>query len=148
MALKAKFPSATCPTGKWGKRRKNMAAFLELNSDNVVIQAIAINDDVIGDKVFPESEEIGVAFCKSLYGEQTNWKQTSPDGLFRKRYAGLGYSYDARLDAFIPPKPYNSWVLNPVECVWQAPIEAPVDNKSYAWDEDSMSWKEIPYSGN
>ena len=67
---------------------------------------------------------------------------------FRKNYAGLGYTYDAERDAFIPPKPFNSWVLNETTCLWDAPIEMPADAgtgeppKRYTWDEDTVNWIE------
>ena len=62
---------------------------------------------------------------------------------FRKNYAGLGYTYDAGRDAFIPPKPYNSWVLNEDTCLWDAPVAYPDDGKRYTWDEDTTSWVEV-----
>jgi hypothetical protein len=62
---------------------------------------------------------------------------------FRKNYAGLGYTYDAGRDAFIPPKPFNSWVLNEDTCLWDAPVAMPDDGKRYTWDEDTTSWVEV-----
>ena len=79
-----------------------MAHFARVEN-NVVIQVIKINNEVIEDKPFPESEAIGVAFCKSLYGEDTTWLQTSYNANFRGRYAGLGYLYDSELDEFVEP---------------------------------------------
>jgi hypothetical protein len=117
-----------------------MACFAEINSENIVTQVIAVNDEVVGNKAFPETDQIGIDFCRSLFGQQTNWKQTSPEGAFRKHYAGIGFAYNPALDAFIPPKPYNSWMLNPVECTWECPVEMPSDGKSYRWDEDSINW--------
>lgn len=61
----------------------------------------------------------------------------------RKNYAGIGYTYDAQRDAFIPPKPFASWVLNEDTCLWDAPTTYPTDGKSYQWDEQSLSWVEI-----
>jgi len=65
-----------------------------------------------------------------------------PDGkpAYRKNYAGVGYSYDAALDAFIPPQPYPSWSLNTTTCLWEAPISYPTDGKSYIWDESTQTW--------
>jgi len=74
-------------------------------------------------------------------GDPSLWVQTSYTGSIRKNYAGIGYSYDAGLDAFIPPKPYPSWTLDGSTCRWQAPVPYPTDGKSYAWDEPSLSWK-------
>jgi hypothetical protein len=79
-----------------------MAHFAKIEND-VVTQVIVVNNEVLENKEFPESEPIGVAFCKSLYGENTNWKQTSYNGNFRGRYAGSGMNYDAELDEFISP---------------------------------------------
>ena len=63
---------------------------------------------------------------------------------YRKNYAGIGYSYDPQRDAFIPPKPFDSWVLNETSCLWDPPTPMPTDGKMYRWDEDTTSWVEIP----
>jgi hypothetical protein len=62
---------------------------------------------------------------------------------YRKNYAGIGYFYDLERDAFIPPKPFLSWILNEQTCLWAAPIPMPEDGKMYRWDEDSTTWVEI-----
>jgi hypothetical protein len=62
---------------------------------------------------------------------------------FRKNYAGIGYTYDSQRDAFIPPKPFNSWVLNETTCRWDAPVSMPIDNKMYTWDENTVNWVEV-----
>jgi hypothetical protein len=90
-----------------------------------------------------EQEAKGVAFCQSLFGVQTNWKQTSYNGNMRKNYAGIGYTYDAGRDAFIAPQPYASWVLNETTCNWNAPVAYPTDGKKYRWDEPTVSWIEV-----
>jgi len=86
------------------------------------------------------------------WGDPSEWKQTSyrtqggqhPEGKpFRFNYAGLGYSYDAQRDAFIPPKPFASWVLNETTCLWDAPTPMPTDGKFYRWDEPTLSWVEV-----
>ena len=86
------------------------------------------------------------------WGDPSEWKQTSyrtqggqhPEGKpFRFNYAGLGYSYDAQRDAFIPPKPFASWVLNETTCLWEAPTPMPTDGKMYKWDEPTLSWVEV-----
>jgi hypothetical protein len=61
----------------------------------------------------------------------------------RKNYAGVGYSYDRARDAFIPPKPFDSWILNEFSCIWEAPVLHPNDGKDYDWDEESQSWVEF-----
>lgn len=117
-----------------------MAHYAQLNNNNEVIQVIVVsNDNAPGE--FPESEAPGAAFCSNLLGGE--WKQTSYNGNFRKRYAGIGFTYSPEYDAFIAPKPFDSWVLNLETLDWKAPIDYPQDGKIYEWDEDSTSWIEI-----
>lgn len=120
-----------------------MAHFSQLNENNIVTHTIVVSNDVLNNTEFPLSEEIGINFCKSLYGADTIWKQTSYHGSFRKNFAGAGYTYDNVRDAFIPPKPYNSWILNEDTCLWESPVPYPNDGKLYAWDESTLSWVEI-----
>lgn len=117
-----------------------MAHFAELDGNNIVTQVVVVNNETIDNLPFPESEPVGVEFCQSLYGADTVWKQTSYSASFRKHYAGVGYIYDATLDAFIPPKPYPSWLLNTTTCDWEAPVPYPNDGKTYYWDEATLSW--------
>ena len=84
---------------------------------------------------------MGVVFLVDWSGGYTNWKQTSYNRSFRKNYAAVGYTYDVSRDAFIPPKPYNSWTLNEDTCLWQPPVAQPDDGNMYAWDEESLSWR-------
>jgi len=120
-----------------------MANFAKLNDQNVVIDVNAVANAVIDDLPFPESEPLGVTFLTDWSGGYTNWKQTSYNVNFRKNYAGIGFTYDAVLDAFIAPKPYPSWLLNTETCQWQAPIPYPTDGKRYYWNEDTQQWVEI-----
>jgi hypothetical protein len=92
-----------------------------------------------------EVESIGVAFCQRLLGG--NWVQTSYHGNIRKNYAGIGYTYDAAIDAFVPPQPYPSWVLNTNTAQWEAPVPYPTDGKDYTWDEATQSWVEAAAPG-
>lgn len=116
-----------------------MAHFAQLDENNVVTQVIVIhNSDCQIDGV--ESEQAGIDFCKSLFGASTEWRQTSYNGNMRKNYAGIGYSYDAGRDAFIPVKPFASWVLNEDTCRWDAPTPMPTDGGLYQWDEATTSW--------
>lgn len=87
-----------------------------------------------------------------LWGDPASWVQTSynthggqhPEGRpLRKNFAGIGYSYDAQRDAFIPPKPFNSWLLDEETCLWNAPVPMPTDGKMYRWDEETTAWVEI-----
>jgi hypothetical protein len=118
-----------------------MAHFAQIDEANLVVQVIVVNNSEINDLPFPESEPIGVAFCHSLFGADTNWVQTSFNGNFRKNYAGSGYNYDPGRDAFIPPQSYPSWTLNESSCQWEAPIPYPGDKEHfYYWDEAALTW--------
>ena len=95
-------------------------------------------------QVIVAEPEFFQTFIDSSPGE---WIQTSYDTQsstpLRKNYAGIGYTYDQTRDAFIPPQPYVSWVLNEDTCLWDAPTPYPDDGKSYIWDESTTAWKEI-----
>ena len=117
-----------------------MAHFAQLNENNLVTQVIVVNNATVDNLPFPESEPVGVAFCQSLYGADTIWKQTSYNGNFRANYAGIGYTYNLTLDAFVPPQPYPSWLLNTTTVQWEAPVPYPTDGEMYVWDEATLSW--------
>jgi hypothetical protein len=118
-----------------------MAHFAQLDENSVVLQVIVVNNSDCLDSNGQESEVVGVAFCQSLLGG--NWKQTSYNGTIRKNYAGIGYTYDSTRNAFIPPKPYASWLLDETTCLWDAPVPCPTDDKMYRWDESTTSWVEV-----
>jgi len=120
-----------------------MAHFAQLNEESIVSQVIVVNNDTIENLPFPESEPVGIAFCQSLFGADTVWKQTSYNSSFRFHYAGIGFTYDNVLDAFIAPKPYPSWLLDTTTCDWKAPVPYPTDGKEYYWDEATLSWVEV-----
>ena len=120
-----------------------MAHFAELNESNVVLRVISVSNEDILDGDGNESEEVGIAFCKSLFGEHTNWKQTSYNANFRKNYASIGGTYDEVRDAFIPPCPFLSWVFAEETCKWVAPIPYPDDGRLYTWDELNQQWVEV-----
>ena len=84
-----------------------MAHFAQLDENNIVLNVVVVANSDITDENGIEQEKIGIQFLKSLFGEDTNWKQTSYNKNIRKRYAGIEYTYDENLDAFIPPKPYE-----------------------------------------
>jgi len=119
-----------------------MAHFAKLDQDGVVLAVHVVVNDVISIDG-QESEQAGIDFLTDLYGHSF-WKQTSYNGSFRKNYAGVGHIYDYARDAFIPPKPFNSWVLNEDTCDWEAPIPCPNDDKAYNWSELTTSWVEYP----
>ena len=118
-----------------------MAHFAKLDNDNNVIQVIVVNNNDILDENGNESEEVGINFCTQLLGGI--WKQTSYNGNFRKNYAGIGYTYNEELDAFIPTKPFSKWVLNETTCQWEAPVAYPTDEKMYTWNDNKGEWEEI-----
>ena len=128
-----------------------MASFAKLDSNNIVTIVVSVVNEVIKDLNGVEQETIGVQFLRTLYNEpEAIWKKTSYNthgGVhnnggtpFRKNHAGIGYTYDSQLDAFIPPKPYNSWILNEDICLWEAPMPYPNDGNQYTWNEETQSW--------
>ena len=117
-----------------------MAHFAKIDENNVVLDVNVVDNNTVNNLPFPESEPVGVLFLTSWSGGYTNWKQTSYNGSFRVNYAGIGFTYDPVLDAFIPPKPYPSWLLNTNTCQWQAPVPYPNDGNLYIWDEATQSW--------
>jgi len=119
-----------------------MAHFAELDQNNIVLRVIVVNNSDIMENG-QESEAKGIAFCRSLFGQDTNWVQTSYSGSFRVRYAGIGYTFNPTLNAFIPPQPYPSWTLNTTTCDWDPPVPMPADGGLYVWDEATLSWKEV-----
>ena len=117
-----------------------MAHFAELDANNVVLQVIVVGNQDTADASGVEKEYIGAAFCERLLGG--TWKQTSYNGNIRKNYAGIGYSYNADIDAFVAPKPYASWTLD-ANAQWQPPVAMPTDGKMYSWDEVAQTWVEV-----
>lgn len=115
-----------------------MAHFAQLDNQNTVLQVIVIHNNELLDNGV-ESEAKGIAFCQSLF-PNTRWVQTSYNGNIRKNYAGVGFLYDPIRDAFIPPKPYPSWVLDEATCRWEAPVPYPTDGERYVWDEATQTW--------
>jgi hypothetical protein len=117
-----------------------MAYFAKLNLNNIVEKVISINNSVITDSNGIEQEQLGIDFINQLYNTNDTWKQTSYNNNIRKNYAGIGFTYDSQRDAFIPIKPYNSWVLNEQTCIWEAPVARPNDEGLYTWNESTLSW--------
>ena len=119
-----------------------MASFAKIGLNSKVIAVHSVNNEVIKDSNGVEQESIGIDFLTKLHGWAI-WKQTSYNNNFRKNYAGIGYTYDEDRDAFIPKKPFNSWILNEDTCHWESPITHPNDNKIYAWNEQIQNWELI-----
>jgi hypothetical protein len=110
-----------------------MAHFAKLDDAGIVLEVIVVTDDNA------PNEAAGVAFLTGIFG-YPNWKQTSYNGNIRKNYAGIGYSYDAVRDAFIPPSQYASWVLNELTCLWDPPVPYPGEGAFCSWDETTKTW--------
>ena len=114
-----------------------MAHFAEIDSNNVVKQVIVVNNnELLINGV--ESEAKGIVFCETLFGGQ--WKQTSYNGNIRKNFAGIGYTYDYKRDAFIPQQPFPSWILDEETCQWDSPTPRPTSEGNWVWDEDTLQW--------
>jgi hypothetical protein len=118
-----------------------MAHFAKINSDNIVEQVVVVDND---------NEHRGNDFLNEI-GFTGKWVKTSYNTLggkhslggdpLRKNYASIGYFYDEHLDAFIPPKPFNSWVLDQETCLWKSPIEYPENGSRYIWNEVDLNWQ-------
>jgi hypothetical protein len=125
-----------------------MAHFAQLDENNNVIKVIVVaNEELLENGV--ESETKGIAFCKTLFGENTNWVQTSYNATFRKNYAGIGYAYDPIADYFFAPQPFASWSLNE-NAKWQPPIARPTnvpEGTLYRWNENAQEWDFIKIEG-
>jgi len=117
-----------------------MAHFAQLEN-NIVTKVIVVANQDILDENGQESEQKGIDFCSNLLGG--TWKQTSYNGKIRKNYAGVGYTYDEGRNAFIAPKPFNSWLLDETTAQWKAPVDYPTDDKRYTWNEETTSWVEV-----
>lgn len=115
-----------------------MAHFAEIDEAGIVLRVVVVSNAELLDNGV-ESERRGVEFLQSLYGGGT-WKQTSYNGNRRKNYAGVGYTYDAARDAFVPPQPFSSWVLDESTCQWLPPVPMPQDGNQYQWDEAAQAW--------
>tara|TARA_Y100001951_G_C11174881_1_gene202465 strand:+ start:74 stop:439 length:366 start_codon:yes stop_codon:yes gene_type:complete len=119
-----------------------MASFAKIGLNSKVIEVLSVHNDVLKDADGVEQETLGVDFLTKLLGWAI-WKQTSYNGNMRKNHAAVGYTYDEDRDAFIPPKPYPSWVLNEDSCQWEAPTAYPDDGKIYVWNEENQHWVEV-----
>ena len=124
-----------------------MAHFAQLDKNNTVINIIVVHNNELLDTNGNEVEQKGIEFCKLLFGQDTEWVQTSFNGNFRKNYASLGGIYDPTLDAFVATKPYNSWILNETTYRWEAPTLYPNDGQIYKWDETILNWVVISNEG-
>ena len=118
-----------------------MAHYAILDQDNIVTQVISGKNE--GEEGIDWEQWYGDFFnaiCKRTSYNTHGGIHTGGGTPFRKNYAGIGYTYDNQRDAFIPPKPYASWILNEVSCLWEAPILRPQDGLRYYWDENILNW--------
>ena len=115
-----------------------MANFAKIGLNNKVIEVLSVHDNVLLDSNNVSSENLGINFLTNLTGWAI-WKQSFNDGT-RKNQAGIGFTYDEDRDAFIPKKPYNSWILNEETCQWEAPIALPDTENRYNWNEETKQW--------
>jgi hypothetical protein len=128
-----------------------MSHWAELDENNKVTRVlVGDNNDPAGDEGYQWLvDNIGGRWVKTSYnaygGKRRNPEtgDMTNDPGFRKNYACIGFEYDEQKDAFIPIKPFNSWILNEETCLWNAPVSFPEDGKSYLWDEETLSWKEV-----
>jgi len=113
-----------------------MAHYAFLNDNNIVTEVITGKD---------ENELLEGLTSEEWYGNFRGQRciRTSYNGNIRKNYAGIGYTYDEQRDAFIAPKPFNSWILNEDTCQWEAPVAYPTDEKFYIWNENQRNWEEV-----
>jgi hypothetical protein len=118
-----------------------MAYFAQIEN-NIVTRVIAVSNSTLLDENNVEQEQKGIAFCKVLLGEETEWVQTSYNAKMRNKFAGIGDEWHSELNAFISPKPYGSWTLNTETKQYEAPTPMPTDGKRYLWDEQTLTWKE------
>lgn len=114
-----------------------MAHFAEIDLDDKVLRVIVVHNNELLDENGVEQEQKGADFCRGLFGG--TWVQTSYNASFRKNFAGTGCTYDSLRDAFIAPKPFDSWVLNAETCRWEAPVPMPEDD-GYVWSEETTAW--------
>lgn len=105
-----------------------MSHFAKIDKNNIVTEVIVAEQDFIN---------------SGLVGDSFLWVQTSYNGNFRKNYAAIGFTYDKTRDAFIPPKQYESWLLNETTCQWEAPVAYPDDGNMYEWNESDQQWDEV-----
>lgn len=140
-----------------------MAYFAKLDENNKVIEVHAVHNNELLDENGVEQEYKGIEFLVAWSGGYTRWKQTSyntrggvhydsqtmtpsfdQSKAFRKNSAGVGFTYDPNLDAFIPPKPYPSWTLNEATCIWEPPFPCPLSDVYLTWNEEQQNW--VPYT--
>jgi|TARA_R110000851_G_scaffold172393_1_gene318736 hypothetical protein len=115
-----------------------MAHFAKIGIGNIVEKVEVVSNNIA------TTEQAGVDFLRNLYNDQNaQWFQTSYNNNIRKNFAGIDYTYDQARDAFIEPKPFNSWTLNETTCNWESPVVKPDDGQNYVWNEENQQWNLI-----
>ena len=119
----------------------DMAHYAFLDDNNVVVQVITGKDEGEDFRDWEAfyANELGMPCKRTSYNTVGGVHQLGGTP-YRKNYAGIGYTYDAERDAFIPPKPFDSWVLNEGTCLWEPPVPMPAEGGPFTWDESSQSW--------
>lgn len=125
-----------------------MAHFASLDENNVILQVVVVGNDDINNLPFPQSEPVGIEFLEKIIPGQ-RWAQTSYNGNFRCRFAGIGYTFHPQSTAtpyggFAEPKVYSDWVWDDSVCNWVPPVPYPADGEVYYWDEQIHNWVLIP----
>ena len=122
-----------------------MAHFAKIDENNIVTTVNVVDNINLLNEDGVEEEAVGIAYLNNMFNDGSTWVQTSYSGSKRKHYAATGYTYNEALDAFISPKPYDSWTLNEDTCQWEAPVAYPTGHDSagpsFEWDEDNINWK-------
>ena len=118
-----------------------MAHYAFLNMQNVVTEVIVGKDETDGNTNWEiHYGNIREQVCKRTSYNTMGGVHANGGTPFRKNYAGIGYTYDETRDAFIPPKPYDSWTLSEISCLWESPVAYPTDGEQYEWNEDNEQW--------
>lgn len=120
-----------------------MAHFAEVEENTYkVLRVVVVDDDHLRDADGRHNELLGQTYLKKIFGRETLWYQTSYNGTLRVRYAGINYTYNKELDAFLTPRPFLSWLLNEDKYAWEPPVEMPEDGNRYVWNEVIMEWQQ------
>ena len=123
-----------------------MAHWAELDQNNIVTRVLVGSNEDPDEGYQWLINNLGGTWVKTSYNTRGGTHSLGGTPL-RKNYAGIGYSYDSTRDAFIPPKPFNSWILNEDTCLWDAPVAYPTDGNRYTWNEENLAWEAINEEG-
>lgn len=125
-----------------------MSYYAELDNNNIVTKVRTGASEEVVDLERIYTERFGKVHKRTSYNtrggihynSETNEPSADQSKAFRKNYAGIGFTYDTTRDAFIPPKPYPSWILNETSCLWESPVPHPNDGQIYNWNEETQTW--------